>query len=460
MAQSNKPGKRILAVVSHKIIGRVFFHSRILNHLSELGVERLDILNLYSGDGFNSSAPGLDLREVKRSDKPGESLADKIDRRVKRFIDRNFGFMPVAVRMNRNLFNPKTVRPGHPNGFYNLDLMGFPPDVEWVNRFLKWSYFNLVLRRNDDWLVDHCREANIDAVLLLNSQTQATHLAAASARRAGLPVIGYITSWDHPVGKGPVITGLDRYLVQNRQMESDLVEYHGVDREAISVTGWPQMDRYSGPFDKAGFRNWLADKRLDSARPTILLAGNSPKNSPNEDRIMADLLDRRQAQGQDQRWNVVVRPHPNDRDRFFPLEARFKAVHVQRPSFDDLDILTMLLKGCAGVVCTAGSILLDAVANDRPVVGLKFDPYDNGDRALVNNFERFHYLRLDKYGACVIAYDYDQVLSGIAECLDFPDRLAPARARLRQDNLDPLDGRASQRTAEAIVAAMAGSSRA
>ena len=68
-----------------------------------------------------------------------------------------------------------------------------------------------------------------------------------SGWRLGLPLVGYVASWDHTVGKGVISPRLDRYLVQNERMRGDLVRYHDVPSERIVVTGWPQSDIFHAP---------------------------------------------------------------------------------------------------------------------------------------------------------------------------------------------------------------------
>ena len=74
-----------------------------------------------------------------------------------------------------------------------------------------------------------------------SSRTSAVPFLVA-ARRLGLPVVGYVASWDHTVGKGVISPYCRRYLVQNEVMRDDLRRYHGIAPSASTVTGWPQTD--------------------------------------------------------------------------------------------------------------------------------------------------------------------------------------------------------------------------
>ena len=86
--------------------------------------------------------------------------------------------------------------------------------------------------------------ANARRVVFSNLQTHSVVPFLLAARRLGLPQVGYVASWDHTVGKGVISPHVDRYVVQNDVMRDDLVRYHDIPRERITVTGWPQTDVY------------------------------------------------------------------------------------------------------------------------------------------------------------------------------------------------------------------------
>src|SRR5439155_2204697 len=111
-----------------------------------------------------------------------------------------------------------------------------------------------------------------------------------AARRLELPVVGYVASWDHTVGKGVASPHLDRYVVQNETMREDLVRYHGVESERIVVTGWPQTDVYHRRRPRAEYEALLYRLDLDGSRPVVLFAGNTPTNAPYESNLVVRLV--------------------------------------------------------------------------------------------------------------------------------------------------------------------------
>src|SRR6266576_630627 len=90
-------------------------------------------------------------------------------------------------------------------------------------------------------------------VALGNTQMHSVVPFVVAARRASLPVVGHIASWDHTVGKGIVPPDLRRYVVQNDVMRDALVRYRRIDATRIVVTGWPQTDVFHRRRRRADF---------------------------------------------------------------------------------------------------------------------------------------------------------------------------------------------------------------
>ena len=96
--------------------------------------------------------------------------------------------------------------------------------------------------------------------------------------------------------------------------------------------------------------------------------GNTPTNAPYEDRFVERLLGWWE-QNARERFQLLFRPHPRDndwRERFAAANGR-DGVFLQEASYRDLEELATLLQHGDAVVANAGTILLDALVNDRPV---------------------------------------------------------------------------------------------
>jgi CDP-glycerol glycerophosphotransferase (TagB/SpsB family) len=159
-------------------------------------------------------------------------------------------------------------------------------------------------------------------------------------------------------------------------------------------------------------------------------------------------------EGQRERFQLLFRPHPRDREwatRFASARGR-DGVHLQEPSFTDLEQLTVLLQHADVVVANAGTILLDALVNDRPSVCVLYDEgAPAGESWAAKNVVGKHYEELAASGAFYRADCFDDVVSGIERALADPAELAEARRRVVREVVGEVDGHAAERAVDAIV---------
>ena len=115
----------------------------------------------------------------------------------------------------------------------------------------------------------------------------------------------------------------------------------------------------------------------------------------------------------------------------------------------------MLLQHGDAMVCNAGTILLDALVNERPVVCVLYDeallPESRGRRrtSSASTTEA-----LAGSGAFSTAESFDEVVVGIEQALEHPGELADARHRAVREIVGEVDGRAAERVVDAIVAGL------
>jgi CDP-glycerol glycerophosphotransferase (TagB/SpsB family) len=274
------------------------------------------------------------------------------------------------------------------------------------------------------------------------------------ARRLHRPVVAHVASWDHTVGKGVIAPFCESYVVQNEAMKDDLARYHGIRPEWVVVSGWPQTDIYHHHRPREAYEKLLRSLGLDPGLPLVVVMGNTPTNAPYEGRFVERLLDWWQDAGRG-RFSLLFRPHPRDRE----WQERFAAardrpdVHVQEPSFTDYEQLAILLQHCDCVVANAGTILLEALVNDRPAVCVLYDEGGPpGESWALKNVLGEHYRDLAASDAFYRAERFEEVAAGIERALANPAELADERRRISREVVGEVDGRAAERVADAILA--------
>jgi CDP-glycerol:poly(glycerophosphate) glycerophosphotransferase len=447
-------GDRVWVVLAEELATRVFVQCGILAKLHERLGERLLVVDLLGAESSARWAPSIEAPVVPRSEllpwKP--PAPEKARRKADSWLDRQIGFFPLAIRFNeRHGFHAERMMPGHPNRILDTSLGGPLPHTAAVERGMTRWFFSA--RRYVPSALERRLREDCGLLVLANVQVRACVPFLAAARRLHLPAIGYVASWDHTVGKGVLTPYLDRYVVQNRAMRDDLERYHGIAPERVVVTGWPQTDVFHRRRTRDEYEALLRDFGLDPARPLVLVAGNTPTNAPYEARFVKRVMSWWRATAAD-RVSLLFRPHPRD----VAWEERFAAaravphVHVQQASFTDMEILATLLQHADCVVTNAGTILLDALVNDRPSVCVVYDEgAPPGESWAEKNVLGQHYRELMPSGSFLLASSFDEVAAAIERSLADPDELAEERRRVAIDVAGEVDGHAADRVVHAIV---------
>jgi UDP-N-acetylglucosamine:LPS N-acetylglucosamine transferase len=448
--------KDVWLVLPDSLSTRLFVDSGVVASLQERIGERLLLLPLSDEAEWQERLAGiraLDANEITgRQVGPRERLARRIDRA----LDRQLGYYPLAIRLNDRFgFHSERMAPGHRNWMLDSSRRGSLPRWNRLERGMERWHFS-PRRYVPSALLDRMR-TGCGALVLSNVQPQNAVPFLLAARRLSLPVAAHVASWDHTVGKGVIASFCDVYIVQNRAMEDDLARYHGIPRDRVVVTGWPQTDVYHRRRERSSFEALLASNGLDPALPLVAVMGNTPTNAPYEARLVERLVAwwEREAAG---RVSLLFRPHPRDkewRERFRSASGK-PGVHVQEASYTDFDVLATILQHAACVVANAGTILLEALVNDRPAVCVLYDEgAPEGESWALKNVIGEHYRELVTSDAFYRATRFEEVVSGIERSLLHPDELSAERQRVAREVVGEIDGRAAQRVADAIVEVVA-----
>ena len=454
LARRSMTERRAWVVLPDLLSIRVFFDTGIVDGLDERLDGRLVAVFLVSPNEaaeWKNRVPGLSALDGETLTAP-RGLLDRARGRVDAWLDRRAGYHPLAIRLNyRHGFHTERMEPGHPNWMLDTDRDGPLPRWARAERMMARWFFS-ARRHVPSRLLDVMRR-ECSGLVLSNVQPASAVPFLAAARRLRLPVVAHIASWDHTVGKGVISPYCDRYIVQNGVMESDLRRYHGIAPERVRVTGWPQTDLLHRLRPREEYDEHLQAYGLDPQRPVVLVAGNTPSNAPYEGRFVERLVEWRERESRG-RVQLLFRPHPRDREwreRFNAATGR-EGTAVQEPSYTDLERLATLLQHVDVVVCNAGTILLDALVCDRPVVCVLYDEgAPPGESWAAKNVVGRHYDELAASGAFYRADQFDEVVAGIERALERPEELAEERHRAVANVVGAVDGRAAARVVDAVT---------
>ena len=446
--------KRTWAVLPDQLSIRVFFDTGIVSGLRE----RLDghlaavfLVPSKSTAEWVDRVPGLPVLGGDALT-AADGLPDRVLARVDASLDRRLGYHPLAIRLNhRHGFHAARMQAGHPNWMLDTDRDGPLPHWRLVDRAMERWFF--AARRHVPRRLLETMRRECSGLVLSNAQPASAVPFLTAARRLRLPVVAHVASWDHTVGKGVISPHCDLYVVQNRVMEDDLRRYHGIEPDRVRITGWPQTDLFHRRRPRAQYDGLLRRYGLYPGRPLVLVAGNTPSNAPYEGRFVERLVEWWD-QSPDERPQLLFRPHPRDGrwpERFAAAAGR-DGVAVQEASYSDLADLATLLQHADVVVCNAGTILLDALVGDRPVVCVLYDEgAPPGESWAAKNVVGQHYQELTASGAFYRAERFEEVVAGIEGALASPGELAEERRRVVAAVVGEVDGRAGRRVVDAIL---------
>jgi CDP-Glycerol:Poly(glycerophosphate) glycerophosphotransferase len=449
-------------VITGELSARTFVDTGIVSRLHDSFGDALLPVLLMNDEAGAYWAPRIGGETVlQRADllPAVEARSERLARRFDAWLDRQAGFYPLAIRLNhRHRFHIDRMESGHPFPFLDSAREGPLPRWKWIERGMRRWHFSArrhVPRALVRRLHDECR-----TLVLTNVHMPRVVPLLTAARRLQIPVVGYVTSWDHTVGKGVISPHLDRYLVQNVAMLDDLQRYHGVPAERVVVSGWPQTDAYFMRRPREEYERLLASYDLDPKRPVVLFAGNNPINMPYEGRFVERLVSWWEGSDACKTFSLLLRPHPRDSE----WRQRFRAgmghthAHVQESSFQDFESLVTVLQHVDCVLANGGTIMLDAVVNDRPTVCVAYDEgAPSGDQWAKKNLTGEHYRALVDSGACYWAEQFDDIPRLVHRSLEFPTELQRQRAAAARAVVGEVDGGAAGRVVSAIVE-IAGSS--
>lgn len=452
--------KRVWLVLPDQLSIRIFFDAGIVDGLRaglSGGVAAVFLVPREDAAEWSGRLGGDPVLYADELTATPARPAERVARRADAWLDRRIGYHPLAIRLNyRHGFHLDRMQPGHRNWMLDSDREGPLPRWSLLESVMQRWHFSA--RRHVPRTLMETMERECSALVLSNVQPASAVPFLAAARRLRLPVVAHVASWDHTVGKGVISPFCDLYIVQNRVMEDDLLRYHGIGRDRVRVTGWPQTDVFQHQRSRVEYDELLRSYGLDPSLPLVLVMGNTPTNAPYEDRFVERLVSWWEASARG-RFQLLFRPHPRDRQwrERFGAASGGEGVFVQEPSYTDLEELAALLQHGDAVVCNAGTILLDALVNDRPAVCVLYDEgAPAGEVWAAKNVVGEHYKELAASGAFYSAESFDEVVAGIERALANPDELADARRRATREAVGEVDGRAAERVVDAIANVVGG----
>lgn len=358
--------------------------------------------------------------------------------------------------------------------FGELKYLGRPFPKNKKLLYLLYRIYTASMWPSPLWLSCLFRKYAPDLIVIAYPQKGQGFQVVREARRNNVPMVAYINSWDHPTTKGPLPEGFRQLMVWNRQMQQELIDYHDVSAHQISVVGAAHLDLYYNKNLIQSRGDFLKSLGIDPERRLMVFGTYSKRLGPDEPAIARHIAKKVGADAYVRPTTLYIRAYPKDKDwqeRFgrlaslpnivvkcasnFKDEGRSDTI---RYATNDLRLLVNLMNHADVVLTGPGTLAMDAVAFDTPVVSIGFDgdrnfPYE---RSILFRYDFDHYAKVTEIGGSRLVRSYDEMDRAINEYLENPNVDAAKRERLREQQLAPFDGHSGKRIVTKIKMAAKG----
>ncbi len=291
----------------------------------------------------------------------------------------------------------------------------------------------------------------------------------AEARRRNIRTMGMPAGWDH-MDKYYLPFHVDRLLAPSNGVRDAGITFQSYRPEKISVVGYPHFDYISSKSWAIPREDLLAHFGFPSDAKLVMYVSGSfyCPDEPEIIREMAKWADDGALEG-----NVyfVIRLYPVgrstkdfDEKKFEQLKTIPRIAFYRPEVWTDIsttDVLLNIMLHADAIIQVYTTVALEATVLERPLLSTPFDGHHKRpERQSMRRFEKFeHFQDVIKSGALLRAYSFEQLREYLNRYLKDPTYLARERAELRKEQCGPLDGRASQRILESIIAEASSFSR-
>lgn len=307
-----------------------------------------------------------------------------------------------------------------------------------------------------------------DLIFSTDVQAELDFDAVSAARKAGVPVVGMVRSWDNLTARGglvPFIPG--KLLVWNPYIKGEAIHIQHIPERVVCLTGIPQFDWYIKKELILSHEKFFRRLSIDPAKRLILFAGEGHFHAPHEPETVAVVSHAMNEGKIPADVAVVFRPHPNfmiDRETIKGLgnivfdDGVASYIGHERSSWEmDQEKMAHLVNSLYHadiLVTTASTMTIDEVAFGKPVVCIAFDgksrePYWNSVSRYYHDYNHYH--DLSRTGGFAIARNAEELVRAINEYLKNPQKDAEGRARIVENFIWKLDGKSGERIAKELL---------
>lgn len=304
---------------------------------------------------------------------------------------------------------------------------------------------------------------NPDLVFSTSITSGVDNVFMKEAKRRGIKTVSMTKSWDNATKMFYRFVP-DFFLTQNEMVQEKLVSLQNFPKEKIYTVGFPQFDWYRRKSIFKTREEHLKSKGLDPNLPVIFF-GSQGLWFKNDYQIAKQIQEWIKNNELAKPCQMIVRPHfsnvkntPLKKLRGLPGVAYDDSYHISYAFSDNWDPTALeiidfanTLKHSDVIVIILSTIALDAACFGKPIINALFGgTYQRGKDVTAKLSEVVHYQWVLNTNGTSVVKSYDELKDTINRYLTDPSFRSKERETLMKQTCYKVDGKSSQRIADAI----------
>lgn len=288
-------------------------------------------------------------------------------------------------------------------------------------------------------------------VITTNPQMWTSRAYYLEAKKKKIKTFTYVNSWDYLTTDGPVMEKIDEFITWNERMGKELKNVQKNHKPVHNI----------GPlhFDYSFHKDFIWSKEkinrflgIPIEKDFAIYGVCGARIGKHEPGIALHLAKKLSEYG----LYLVIRGHPEDQT----IPKRYQKV-IKEPNvnicmgskFDDLQkiddriVLYSLLTHMKLLLCGPTTLTLDGIRFGKPIINIGFDGNLNlpPQASVAVRYTIDHFAPLLTYNGIYYVKNFLELNQSLHNALSLPRELAEGQKKIRDDYLEPLDGKASER---------------
>ena len=285
----------------------------------------------------------------------------------------------------------------------------------------------------------------------------------------GAPTLAIHMSWDQLCSKHEPGYRVDGLVVWNEFMKQDAIQRFGYREDEVYVAGAPHWDLYARRDFLQSREEFCHPLGLDPAKKVIALMTVPPMIYPEHNHIIETLLEAINNNVWCAPAQLLIRLHPSQSPQDCAAFSGQPDIAVEYPAgrFDGMNVgglradislpdrqhLANTLFHADVIINYASSTTIEACVYDTPVVNIAYDGEQTPPiyGSALDGYRQEHYHRIVDTGGVRLAYSPRELVEWVGRYLANPSLDRQGRGRIVQEQVEPLDGKAAERTARYVL---------